>query len=60
MIRKVVNKFNINDKACRNSDFLYWSKKLPEERIEAVEMLRRQYHGSAERLQRVVRIVKQK
>jgi hypothetical protein len=38
-------------------DLAYWMNRSPEERISAVEILRRQYYGSSERLQRVCRIV---
>jgi hypothetical protein len=37
----------------------YWLSRPPEERIEAVEILRRQVYGEdTPRLQRVVRIIK--
>jgi hypothetical protein len=35
----------------------YWRSRSPEERIEAVEILRCQYHESTARLQRSIRIV---
>jgi len=58
MILKVITK----RKKDRNSildDLAYWQKRSPEERISAVELLRRQYYGSTGRLQRVSRIVEQ-
>ena len=35
----------------------YWLSKTPEERISAVEVLRRQWSGAEQRIQRVVRVV---
>jgi hypothetical protein len=40
-------------------DLAYWLSKTPEERVDAVEYLRRQLHGSSERLQRTARIIQQ-
>ena len=57
MIKKVVTIKDINDKQMVLDDLNYWLSKLPEERVEAVEYLRRQFHGSSERLQRVARVV---
>lgn len=57
MIKKVVKILDLNDKDKNLDDLKYWLSKPPEERIAAVEYLRRQFHGSSERLQRVARIV---
>ncbi len=57
MIKKVVKISNLNDKELISDDLKYWLSKSPEERVAAVEFLRRQYHGSTERLQRVARII---
>jgi hypothetical protein len=59
MIKKVVTKRNVKDFNSVKEDLAYWLSKTPEERIEAVEYLRRQLHGSSERLQRTARIIKQ-
>lgn len=56
MIKKVVTKRNINDLSS-DDDLNYWQKRSPEERITAVEILRRQHHGSSERLQRSARVI---
>ncbi len=56
MIQKVITKRNI-DRSSILDDLAYWQKRSPEERISAVEILRRQYYGSTRRLQRVSRIV---
>ncbi len=40
-------------------DLEFWLSRSPEERINAVELLRRQYHGNTERLQRVARVIQQ-
>ena len=44
MIKKVVRKYNLNDDQQRKDDLEYWLSKTPEERIEAVQILRRRYH----------------
>ena len=48
----------------QESDSAYWRTRTPQERLEALESIRREYHlwkyGAEPRLQRVFRIVKQK
>jgi hypothetical protein len=56
MIKKVITKRKIDDSSSLD-DLAYWLSRSPEERISAVEILRRQYHGSSERLQRFSRVV---
>ena len=56
MIQKVISKRK-RDESSLLDDLAYWLNRSPEERISAVEILRRQYYGSSERLQRVSRIV---
>jgi hypothetical protein len=58
MIRKVVNKHNLCDFSSIKEDLSYWLSKTPEERVSTVDYLRKQYHGSTERLQRSVRVIK--
>lgn len=57
MIKKVVKKGSCGGGFHKESDLGYWLTKSPRERIETVEILRRQYGGSTARLQRVVRVV---
>jgi ribosome-binding ATPase YchF (GTP1/OBG family) len=57
MIRKVVNKVSLKDSSCVKKELAYWLSKTAEERIEAVETLRRQMDGSSERLQRTVKVI---
>jgi hypothetical protein len=59
MIKKVVKKAKLSSKAAGN-DLKYWLSRTPEERISAVEILRRQMHGDNQRLQRVARVTKRK
>jgi len=59
-IKKVITKKKLSDLKNDKSDLNYWLSKTTDERILAVEELRRQYAGSEERLQRVVRIIKRK
>jgi hypothetical protein len=57
MIAKVVKKANLRDVSEIKENLTYWLSKSPEERIETVERLRRERHGSSERLQRTARII---
>ena len=56
MIEKVITKRK-RDESSFLDDLAYWLNRSPEERISAVEILRRQYYGNSERLQRFSRIV---
>jgi hypothetical protein len=58
MIRKVVNKRDLNGFSSIEEDLAYWLSKTPEERVAAVDYLRKQYYGSTERLQRSARVIK--
>ncbi len=60
MIKKVVKIKNLKDKSLEKDDLKYWLSKTPEERLSAVEHLRKQYYGDSERLQRVVRVIQRK
>lgn len=57
MIEKVVKKRKLEDFSEIKEDLAYWLSKSPEERVAAVELLRKQRHGSSERLQRVVKVL---
>ena len=59
MIEKTVKKFDLKRDSSIKEDLAYWLSKTPQERIAAIEFLRRQYHGSSERLQRSARVVQQ-
>lgn len=58
MIRKVVSKRDLRNFSSIKEDLRYWLGKTPEERVAAVDYLRKQYHGSTERLQRSARVIK--
>jgi hypothetical protein len=53
MIEKTVRKIDLKYDSSIIDDLAFWLCKTPEERISAIEFLRRQYHGSSARLQRV-------
>jgi len=57
MIKKTVKKYKLGKNSVK-SDYKYWQDKSPEERVSAVEVLRRQHNGSSARFQRVARIIK--
>jgi len=56
MIKKVVKKINLKKDNPIKDNLEFWLSKVSEERVSAVEYLRRQYNGNSARLQRVVRI----
>jgi hypothetical protein len=58
MIQKVVRKGNLRDISEIKENLEYWLSRPPAERIDAVERLWRERHGSEERLQRVARVIK--
>ena len=57
MIEKVVRKGNMKDVIEVQENLAYWLSRTPEERVAAVEYLRRQLNGSSARLQRSARVV---
>ena len=57
MIKRVVVKSNLKDYSSRKDDLEYWLSRPPEERVAAVDYLRRQFNDSRERLQRFVRVI---
>lgn len=57
MIKKVIRKGNLQNMQSAKEDLLYWLSRPEEERVAAVDYLRKQYYGSAERLQRVARVI---
>ena len=57
MIEKVVKKVGLKESSESELDLAQWLKKTPEERVSAVEYLRRQFYGSTDRLQRTARII---
>ena len=59
MIRKIVQKHNLDDFSEIRQNLEYWLSRPPEERLAAVDDLRRAYYGDLQRLQRVARVVQQ-
>ncbi|MGD9161119.1 MAG: hypothetical protein PVG39_22065 [Desulfobacteraceae bacterium] len=57
MIRKVVKIIDMKNDDSIKEDLKYWLEKDPNERILAVEYLRRQFNGNSDRLQRVARVI---
>jgi len=56
MIKRVITKSEITDSSTRR-DLSYWLGRVPEERISAVEILRRQVYGNSARLQRFAQVL---
>lgn len=57
MIEKVVRKGNLQEFSEVKENLAYWLSKTPDERVAAVEHLRREHDGSSARLQRSARVV---
>ena len=61
VIKKVVKKYKIDEQP---GDFSFWKKKSYEERIEALEQIRKEYNSwrydAEQGFQRVYRVIKQK
>ena len=60
MIQKIVKKGTMDELSSIEEDLTYWLSKPPEERVAAVDFLRRQYNGNTARLQRSARIIQLK
>ncbi len=54
MIQKIVKKGAVDELSSIKEDLAFWLSKPPEERVAAVDFLRRQYNGNTARLQRSV------
>lgn len=57
MIRKIVKIRDLDDPDSIKNDLDYWLSRNPEERLAAVEYMRRQHHGNTARLQRTARVI---
>ena len=59
MIKKIIKKQDLKEHHLNSTqnDLAFWLSKTPDERIFAVEFLRKQYHGSTARLQRSARVI---
>ncbi len=57
MIQKTAKIRDLTDNGSLTEDLKFWLNKSPEERVATVEHLRRQYHGSTARLQRVAKVI---
>jgi hypothetical protein len=58
-MEKTVAKFWLNDPEAIARDLEYWRGRTAEERLSAVEILRRQMYGDTQSLQRVARVAQQ-
>lgn len=56
MITKIINKTSLKDLSAKDN-LSYWMSRPPDERIAAVEYLRKQTDGSTARLQRVAKVI---
>ena len=57
MIEKVIKIRKLNELG-PDDDLDFWLSLPPDERISAVEFLRRQFNGDSTRLQRTVKVIK--
>jgi hypothetical protein len=58
MIHKIVKKGALDELSSIKEDLAYWLSKPPEERVAAVDKLRKQHHGNTGRIQKAVKIIK--
>lgn len=58
MIKKAVKREKLEDFSEIKENLAYWLSRKPDERVAALEQLRRQHNGSAARLQRTARVIK--
>lgn len=57
MIRRSVRKHDLDNFSEIRQNLEYWLSRPPEERLAAVDALRREYYGDSQRLQRVARVI---
>jgi hypothetical protein len=57
VIQKIVKKISLNDADLIKSDLEYWLSRTPEERLSAVEILRRQKYGDDLRVDKTICII---
>ena len=57
MIERVVRKGTLREMSAPAADREYWMQRSAEERLSAVEILRRQMYGDPPRLQRSARVL---
>jgi hypothetical protein len=57
VIRKTVQKKDLDDYSEIRQNLQYWLSRPPEERLAAVDDLRRKYYGDLPRIQKVARVV---
>ena len=59
MIKKVIQRHELEDSSQSSNDLQYWLNRPAVERIAAVDFLRKQYIGNTKRLQRTARVIEQ-
>ncbi len=57
MIRKVAKLYHMDEYDEAEENLRYWLSRPPEERLAAVDELRRQCYGPTQRLQRVATVI---
>jgi len=57
MIRKTVQKQRLDDYSEIKQNLQYWLSRPAEERLAAVNALRREFYGDSQRLQRTARVI---
>ena len=60
MIKRVIQRYSVDDQTGSARDLKYWLTRSTSERIAAVDFLRRQHFGNSERLQRFAQVIEQK
>ena len=58
MIQKIVKKGKIEKLSSAKEDLKYWLGRPSEERVAAVDEIRKQYYGDTGRIQKTAKIIK--
>ena len=57
MIRRIVERHSLKDHNEIKQNLQYWMSRPAGERLAAIDLIRRQIYGDAQRLQRTVRVI---
>jgi hypothetical protein len=54
-MQKIIKKSDLHDTDAARRDLEFWLSRTPEERVSAVEILRRQHYGDMGRIKKMIR-----
>lgn len=56
----MIKRITVHNLKEKDNSLVYWLSQSPAKRIEAVEILRKQFSGRAKRFQRTIKVIQQK